>query len=167
MATFPESMERLDVNDPTTSLSIVENYIRYMCERTEFSMRNMTKIVSQAGISSAELYILLQAQAQVIATLQSTLNQLSGTVNGLATTVAALRLTVGDANSGLVKDVAGLSSTVGDANSGLVKDMATAQADIVALQEIVGDTTTPDTILYALADLDQRVTALEQQNNNT
>ena len=34
---FPESMNRLDLSDPSGSLSTVENYIRYMTERMEFS----------------------------------------------------------------------------------------------------------------------------------
>lgn len=91
MATFPETMDRLDVQDAPASLSIIESYIRYMCERTEFAMRNMTKTVTQAGVSSTEVYILLQAQAQTLAALQSTVNQLNGQVNSVSGQIASLR----------------------------------------------------------------------------
>jgi hypothetical protein len=74
MAVLPESMDRLDVQDTEGSLSKVQDYIRYMGERIEFSFRNMTKTVSAAGVSSAELYILFQAQAQTLAALQSAVN---------------------------------------------------------------------------------------------
>ena len=129
--TFPESMEKLDVNNTEKSFNVLQNYIGYMCERTDFSMRNMTKLVNAAGVSSVELYILVQAQAQEIATLQSTVATLTG-------------------------DVAALKNTVGGASSGLVK----AVADI---QDAIGDTSTPGTINYKLDDLDQRVTALENE----
>ena len=52
MAVFPESMNKLDVNDTTGSFNRIENYIRYMTERVEFAMRNMTRNVSDAGVSS-------------------------------------------------------------------------------------------------------------------
>lgn len=156
MVTYPESMEQLDVDDSEKSLRIVENYINYICERTDFAMRNMTKAVNAAGISTVEIYILLEAQAQQLATLQSTVNQISGDVTSLKTTV-------GGANSGLVKAVADLQTAVGDADSGLVKAVADAQSNITAINEAIGDTSTPGTIMYALDDLDRRVTALENE----
>jgi len=149
--TFPEGMERLNVDDVKESLRVVENYIGYMCERTDFAMRNMTKNVEAAGISTVELYILLQAQAQQLATLQTAVNLISGDVTDLKTTV-------GNASSGLVKAVSDLQTAVGDADSGLVK----AVSDINAA---IGDTATAGTIMYQLDDLDRRVTALEQENN--
>ena len=69
MAVLPESMDRLDVNDAPGSFAKIQDYIRYMGERIEFSMRNMTKTVSAAGVSSAEIYILYQAQSQQLAAL--------------------------------------------------------------------------------------------------
>jgi len=83
MAVFPENMDKLNVQDPAASLSVIENYIRYMSERIEFSMRNMTKTVSAAGVSSAELYILVQAQAQILATVQSAIGIIQGNITAL------------------------------------------------------------------------------------
>ncbi len=140
MAVFPESMDRLDTQNAPAALSIIENYIRYITERTEFAMRNMSKSVSAAGVSSVELYVLVQAQAQAIAAIQSALNQLQGGVTALQT-------------------------TVGGSNSGLVKDVADIMSDIQDINDAIGPATTPGTILYQLAQLDQRVTALENPNN--
>lgn len=43
MAVFPEGMNKLDSNDVRGSLAMMENYIRYMSERMEFTMHNMQK----------------------------------------------------------------------------------------------------------------------------
>ena len=43
MAVFPEGMNKLDANDVRGSLAMMENYIRYMSERMEFTMHNMQK----------------------------------------------------------------------------------------------------------------------------
>lgn len=90
MAVFPENMERLDLNDTRGSLATIQDYIRYMTERIEFSMRNMTKTVSEAGVSSAEVYMQLQELAQAMAALASTVNALSGNITSLQGTVSAL-----------------------------------------------------------------------------
>ena len=90
VAVFPESMDKLNTDDARGSLTIIENYIRYMGERVEFAMRNMTKNVSAAGVSSVETYILLTALQNELATLKSTVNDLNGTVTGLGTQVSGL-----------------------------------------------------------------------------
>lgn len=89
-AVLPESMDKLDVQDSSGSLAIVENYIRYMGERIEFSMRNMTKTVSAAGVSSAEIYVLVTAMSNSLSALQSTVNGLSGNVTALQGQVNSL-----------------------------------------------------------------------------
>jgi hypothetical protein len=149
MATFPENMAKLDVRDTEKSLSVIENYINYMCERTDFAMRNMTKTVSAAGISTVEVYLMLNGHEARITGLETRMAAMEGRVT-------ALENIVGSANSGLVKAVADLTAAVGDASGGLVKDVADIKAAI-------GDTETSGTILYQLADLDRRVTALENE----
>ncbi len=94
-AVLPESMDKLNVQDPGGSLSIVENYIRYMGERIEFAMRNMTKTVSAAGVSSAEIYVLVTAMSNSLSALQSTVNGLSGNVTTLQGQVNSLLDSVG------------------------------------------------------------------------
>ena len=94
MAVLPENMDKLDVNDTSGSLSKIQDYIRYMGERIEFSFRNMTKTVSAAGVSSAEIYVLFQAQEQTIAALQSTVNGIAGNVTALQRDVAAMQASI-------------------------------------------------------------------------
>lgn len=101
MAVLPENMDRLDVNDAPGSFAKIQDYIRYMGERIEFSMRNMTKTVSAAGVSSAEIYILYQAQAQQLAALTSTVNGIAGNITGLQRELAAITEQLGSIESTL------------------------------------------------------------------
>lgn len=94
MAVLPESMDKLNVQDSVTSLGIIENYIRYMGERIEFSMRNVTKTVSAAGVSSAEIYVLVTAMSNNLSALTSVVNGLSGNINSLTTNQAAMQATL-------------------------------------------------------------------------
>lgn len=87
MAVLPESMNKIDVKDTEKSLSTLENYIRYMGERIEFAMRNVTRNVSDAGVSSAEMYVLLVAVQNSVSTLSSELNALKSTVNTMQGTL--------------------------------------------------------------------------------
>lgn len=90
MAVLPESMDRLDVQDPAGSLEVLENYIRYMGERIEFSVRNVTRGVTEAGVSSAELYLVVKDLGNTLAAVQGRINELAGTVTGLSTGQAEL-----------------------------------------------------------------------------
>ena len=87
MAVLPESTNKIDVKDTEKSLSTLENYIRYMGERIEFAMRNVTRNVSDAGVSSAEMYVLLVAVQNSVSTLSSELNALKSTVNTMQGTL--------------------------------------------------------------------------------
>lgn len=90
-AVLPENMDKLNVEDVRSSLSIIENYIRYMGERIEFSMRNMTKTVSAAGVSSAEIYVLITAMSNNLSALQSTVNGMSGNITSLTNTQTSMQ----------------------------------------------------------------------------
>ena len=98
MAVLPERSLNYCVYGPTSvntcasDLSkILDEYIRYMGERIEFGMRNMTKSVNAAGISSTELYILLVAMDNRISAQESTVNGLRGTVTGLQGSVSEVQ----------------------------------------------------------------------------
>ena len=90
-AVLPENMDKLNVEDVRSSLSIIENYIRYMGERIEFSMRNMTKTVSAAGVSSAEIYVLITAMSNNLSALQSTVNGMGGNITSLTNTQTSMQ----------------------------------------------------------------------------
>ena len=114
MAVFPENMDKLNADDPHGSFSIIENYIRYMTERTEFAMRNMTRTVSSSGISTAEVYILLTAIQNDLSALKSTVNGIAGSLTGVSGHVTDLKSTVQelqDAVATLEQRVAALEQT--------------------------------------------------------
>ena len=90
-AVLPENMDKLNVEDVRSCLSIIENYIRYMGERIEFSMRNMTKNVTAAGVSSAEIYVLVTAMSNNLSALTSVVNGLSGNITSLTNQQTALQ----------------------------------------------------------------------------
>ena len=118
MAVFPESMNRLDTQDTTGSLKTIENYIRYIQERVEFSVRGVNRSISESGTSSAELRMALETLGNDLSALTSTVNQLAGQVTalggnyaGLAEGVQALQSSLenqGQQVSALVKQAAAL-----------------------------------------------------------
>ena len=113
-AVFPENMDKLNPQDVGGSFAKLESYIRYMGERIDFAMRNTTKQVSAAGVSSTELYILLQAQTQTLAALQSSVNAIQGSINGMTgqiTTIQGQITTIQTNVSALESRVAALENT--------------------------------------------------------
>ena len=69
---------------------MVEQYIKYMCQRTDWAIGNVTKNVSKAGVSSAEMYILLTALQNTVSALQSAVNSQSASISALSQTVNTL-----------------------------------------------------------------------------
>ena len=90
MIVFPESINDLPKEKPSEALDITENYIKYMCQRIDWAMGNVTKNVSKAGVSSAEMYILLTALQNTVSALQSTVNSQSASISALSQTVNTL-----------------------------------------------------------------------------
>ena len=77
-------MNRLDLSDPSGSLSTVENYIRYMTERMEFSNKNLSRTVSSAGVSTVELLQIILELSNSVSSLQSTGSGMEGAGRGLS-----------------------------------------------------------------------------------
>ena len=137
MAVFPESMDKLNTDDVRSSLPVMENYIRYMCERVEFAMRNMTKNVNAAGVSSVEMYILLTALQNEMATLQSTVSGLNGTVNGLGTQLANVQSSITSLENRM--------STIEDSITSLENQMTSIENSVSALDSRVTALENPTT----------------------
>ena len=137
MIVFPESINELPKENPSEALDITENYIKYMCQRIDWAMGNVTKNVSKAGVSNAEMYILLTALQNTVSALQSTVNSHGASISALLQSVA----TLGNDYSALAGRVTTLESTV----NALTQQVNTLASNYTALE--------------------QRVTALE--NNNT
>ncbi len=126
MIVLPESMNRLNVEETERSLSVIENYIRYMGERIEFAMRNVTKSVSDAGVSSAEMYVLLVALQNDLSALRSSttssLSTMSGNVSVLGTRLSTAEGNISTLQTGL--------STAGSNISSLHSRVSTLEANM-------------------------------------
>lgn len=144
---FPERLDKLDTGNVEGSLGALENYINYMQERVEFSLTNMYKTVQGAGVSSAEMLVLIAALSNSISAVTATVNQVKGTVTGLQTTV-------GNHTAQLAADQQALASLRTDVDAAAAQANLNATA-ITALQGQMAD------MAQDISDLDARVTALE------
>lgn len=93
MAVLPESMNRLGP-DAGENFRTLEQYIRYMAERLEFSMASMGRTVSGAGVSTAALALELREVRNGLSAVQGALNTITGDVNDLKTGIAGLNAAV-------------------------------------------------------------------------
>lgn len=144
MAVLPESMDKLNADDIRGSLSILENYIRYMGERIEFAMRNVTRNVSAAGVSSAEMYVLLQAQSNALSALTSTVNGQSGQLTSLGNQIAELNSSIQalqQADAGTANSISAMQQEI----SGIRSQLTAMQQSISALDARVKALETPTT----------------------
>ncbi len=133
MIVFPESINAIPKSDPEEAFRIIEDYIRYMCQRTDWAISNVGKTVSAAGVSSTETYMLLQ-------TLQNTVSALQSTVNSQGSSISALLQSV---------------TTLGNDYAELAGRVSKTEAKYTALELRVGETE------KKYAALEQRVAALE------
>ena len=147
MIVFPESINAIPKSNPEDAFRIIEDYIRYMCQRTDWAISNVGKTVNEAGVSSTETYMLLQ-------TLQNTVSALQSTVNSQGSSISALLQSV----TTLGNDYAELAGRVSKTESkytALEKRTADTETKCTALEKRVGETE------KKYAALEQRVTALE------
>lgn len=133
MIVFPESINAIPKSNPEDAFRIIEDYIRYMCQRTDWAISNVGKTVSAAGVSSTETYMLLQ-------TLQNTVSALQSTVNSQGSSISALLQSV---------------TTLGNDYAELASRVSKTEAKYTALELRVGETE------KKYAALEQRVAALE------
>lgn len=133
MIVFPESINAIPKSDPEDAFRIIEDYIRYMCQRTDWAISNVGKTVSAAGVSSTETYMLLQ-------TLQNTVSALQSTVNSQGSSISALLQSV---------------TTLGNDYAELAGRVSKMESKYTALELRMGETE------KKYAALEQRVTALE------
>ena len=115
MAIFDKELNHLDPQDAAGSLRTLENYISYMRERLEFNNSNLTRTLSSAGTSTAEMVLIvaalqnnMQAMQWQITTLETTVSGLNNSIQTLSQNVTALQSSVGTLQS----DVATLKTTV-------------------------------------------------------
>ena len=105
-AVFPENMDRIDINDVTGSLQLIDAYIRYMRERVEFAVRNVTRTAANAGNAGAEIVGELEEMSRNIGTLGSSIGTCQAEVTSalkkieeLTQRVAKIEETITDVDS--------------------------------------------------------------------
>ena len=90
MAVFDRELNHLDPQNVEESFSALENYIAYMRERLEFNNSNLTRSMSSAGTSTAEMVLIVVALQTSVAALQSSVTAMQGRITALETKTEAL-----------------------------------------------------------------------------
>lgn len=91
MATvFPEKMNVVDYSNLKQALQVVEDYLRYACERTEFAVGNVTKAAAAAGNNSAELEQQLTETNNKLSGVASQLNEVVTDIQNLQDLIGTL-----------------------------------------------------------------------------
>lgn len=70
MAILPESMNKLDSQNMPGSLAAIENYIRYMGERIEFSLSGLSKEIGSVKADKSNLLKEINALKARVAALE-------------------------------------------------------------------------------------------------
>lgn len=116
---------------------------------------NANEKVAEANAGNAGKILVLNAEGK----LPTSITGDAATVGGhaasyfaTATDMTSLKSVVGDSNSGLVKDVADLQAAIGEGSGTSLADRLTA------VEGAIGDTGTPDTIRYDIAQLEAGTT---------
>ena len=94
LSVFPERMNKLDPEDPARSLTTVEAYIQYICERVEFTLGNNYKTINGMGTTAEGFALLLAGLSNKLDELTSKVNTMQGNVTGLQSTVESLQTSV-------------------------------------------------------------------------
>ena len=116
---------------------------------------NANEKVAEANAGNAGKILVLNAEGK----LPTSITGDAATVGGhaasyfaTATDMTSLKSVVGDSSSGLVKDVADLQAAIGEGSGTSLADRLTA------VEGAIGDTGTPDTIRYDIAQLEAGTT---------
>ena len=83
LSVFPELMDKIDPQDPDSSLRTIENYINYMVERVEFSLTNTFRTTTSLGSSAEAVALVLEDTVNKLSEASSQLAILQGVVNDL------------------------------------------------------------------------------------
>ena len=81
--TFPEKLDKINYDDLKSGVQQLESYIRYMCERTDFAVANITKVAAKAGNIGADVVILMQELEKTVSVLKSQVAGFSGSITGI------------------------------------------------------------------------------------
>ena len=124
MNVFPETMNKIDLNDPKTALSQLEHYIRYIVERVQFSTNGLVKTVASSMTTAEVVEQLTQLRTEVTRAV-STVNSYSARINTLESNTADLQTELDSQRTELADTIADLETLIGT-----VSDIETALTDL-------------------------------------
>ena len=111
--------------------------------------------VTEANAGNAGKILVLNAEGKLPVSVTgdaATVGGHAANYFATATDMTALKKVVGDSSSGLVKDVADLQAAIGEGDGTSLADR------LSAVEDAIGDTGTPDTIRYDIAQLEAGTT---------
>ena len=115
---FPESMDRLDYEDLNKSVHTIEEYIRYICERVDYTYGQLFKDIGQSGVLAVPIAIAVSELQKDTKELQNQMAGVSAEATSALNKASRLESVVGDADSGLVKTVNDILTTIGSDEAG-------------------------------------------------
>lgn len=116
---------------------------------------NANEKVAEANAGNAGKILVLNAEGKLPTSITgdaATMGGHAASYFATATDMTSLKSVVGDSSSGLVKDVADLQAAIGEGSGTSLADRLTA------VEGAIGDTGTPDTIRYDIAQLEAGTT---------
>lgn len=165
---FPESMDRLDYQDLNESMHTIEDYIRYICERVDYTYGQLFKDIGSSGVLAVPISIAVGELQKDVKELQNQMAGVSAEATSALNKASRLETTVGDENSGLVKAVNDLQNSLGNVITTIGSDEAGHESGILgALKEITTAIGSDEAghesgILGELKDHEERIERLEQ-----
>lgn len=133
MQVYPESFNQLDLSNLRKAVAQIDNYIRYMCERSDYAITTMGK---SNGTSVAEITERLSHAEGTLQSISSQVSDMSGKIAQLISTVDYIDETLQD----LIGTVTELAETVDDIlenMSDVITDIEDIKNDITLLQSRV------------------------------
>ena len=74
---FPERLDKVNYDNLKGAVQQLEAYIRYMCERTDFAVTNVTKVAAKGGNVGADVVLAVQELQNDIGVMKSQMSNLT------------------------------------------------------------------------------------------
>lgn len=158
---FPESMDRLDYQDLNESMHTIEDYIRYICERVDYTYGQLFKDIGSSGVLAVPIALAVSELQKDVKQLQNQLADVSASATSALNKSTRLEEVVGDANSGLIKLVNDIIVAIGSDEAGQESGIL---GEIKAINIAIGsdEAGQESGILGELKDHEERIERLEQ-----
>lgn len=89
--TFPETLDKIDYTNLKSAVQQIEAYMRYMCERTDFAIANVTKVAAKSGNIGADVLLQLQNLQNDVSTVKNNVNSITAQITGILSDINDLK----------------------------------------------------------------------------